>query len=54
MTEESETSNEPRAQFNAREIERRNRAVRDQPLNPVMKQAATATELAHAGEARRH
>ena len=37
--------------WNAREIARRNRADAGRPLSPVMKTAATAIELAHAGDA---
>jgi hypothetical protein len=36
--------------WNARAIARRNRAANDRPLSPVMKTAATARELAHAGD----
>ena len=45
----TDTSNET-TRWNAREIARRNRAAAGKPLCPVMKTAATASELAHAAD----
>ena len=47
---------EDRKRWSALDIARRNRAASERPLNPVMKTAATACELAHgtaAGRERR-
>jgi len=49
MTDQSDNSAEPRRPRLAQEIARRNRALFARPLNPVMKTAATARELALAG-----